>query len=80
MRCLFAHEWVTLWEKSLGTIACFRKCKRCGILERGVGSFESRRLGDHERAQFYQGAASPSSPATLAPPRPVGPFIRATSH
>jgi len=36
IRCLFAHEWVTLWEKSLGTIACFRKCKRCGILERGV--------------------------------------------
>lgn len=36
MRCLFAHKWVTLWEKSLGTIACCRRCRRCGTLERAV--------------------------------------------
>lgn len=39
MRCLFAHKWVTLWEKSFGTIACYRRCKRCGSLERGVLDF-----------------------------------------
>jgi hypothetical protein len=36
MLCLFGHKWTTLWEKSFGTIACFRTCERCEGLERGV--------------------------------------------
>ena len=44
MRCPFAHKWVALWEKSLGTIACYRRCRRCGSLERGVLDF-SRIVG-----------------------------------
>lgn len=36
MGCLFAHKWVTSWEKTfVRSLVPYRKCRRCGIMQRG---------------------------------------------
>jgi hypothetical protein len=57
MRCLFAHKWVTMWEKNRRSIACFRRCQRCGSLERaileysGIAGWEAIRERSYTKAQ-----------------------------
>jgi hypothetical protein len=37
MRCLFAHKWVTSWEKTfVRSIVPYRRCRRCGTVQRGI--------------------------------------------
>ena len=56
MLCLFGHKWVTLWEKSYGNIACYKRCERCRSLERGIlhsssiVGWEKVRADTHSRA------------------------------
>lgn len=37
MRCLLSHKWVTSWEKSfVRSFVPYRRCRRCGIMQRGI--------------------------------------------
>jgi hypothetical protein len=37
MRCSGTHKWVTSWEKSfVRSLVPYRKCKRCGTVQRGI--------------------------------------------
>ena len=37
MRCLLSHKWITSWEKTFArSFAPYRRCPRCGIMQRGI--------------------------------------------
>ena len=37
MGCLFAHKWVTSWQKTfVRSLVPYRRCLRCGVMQRGI--------------------------------------------
>jgi len=69
MRCLFAHKWVTSWEKTfVRSIVPYRKCRRCGVVQRGIFdsltrdvSWETLRERNYMKAQQIRVARQPAS-------------------